>query len=37
VLQSASTSVDATIEKRWARTIGNLGLSIAWATEDSDV
>jgi flagellar assembly protein FliH len=37
VLQSASTSVDATIEKRWARTVGNLGLSIDWATEDIDV
>jgi flagellar assembly protein FliH len=37
VLQSASTSVDATIEKRWSRTIGNLGLSIEWAKDDIDV
>lgn len=36
VVQSASTSVDATIEKRWSRTIGNLGLSIDWEPQGSN-
>jgi flagellar assembly protein FliH len=30
VIHSPSTSVDATVEKRWARAVGNLGLSIPW-------
>ena len=33
VVQSPSTSVDATLEKRWARAIGNLGLNIPWHSE----
>ena len=33
VVQSPSSMVDATLEKRWARAVGNLGLSIAWASE----
>ena len=33
VVQSPSSMVDATLEKRWARAVGNLGLSIDWATE----
>jgi flagellar assembly protein FliH len=38
LIQSPSSTVDATIEKRWARAIGNLGLSIEWNTEGtSDV
>jgi flagellar assembly protein FliH len=35
VVQSPSTSADATIEKRWARAVGNLGLNIAWKSEAS--
>lgn len=30
---SPSSAVDATIEKRWARAIGNLGLSLDWNPE----
>ena len=37
LVKSPSTTVDATIEKRWARAIGNLGLSASWQWEDSDV
>lgn len=33
VVQSPSTSVDATLEKRWARAVGNLGLNIPWHPE----
>jgi len=33
LVQSPSGAVDATIEKRWARTVGNLGLSLDWTTE----
>jgi flagellar assembly protein FliH len=34
IVQSASMAVDATVEKRWARAVGNLGLSVDWGTED---
>jgi flagellar assembly protein FliH len=34
VIQSPSSAVDATIEKRWARAIGNLGLSLDWHQEE---
>ena len=37
IVQSASMAVDATVEKRWARAVGNLGLSVDWATEDNNV
>jgi flagellar assembly protein FliH len=37
LVHSPSSTVDATIEKRWARAIGNLGLSVAWAPEGGDV
>lgn len=30
LIESASMTVDATIEKRWARAVGNLGLDAAW-------
>lgn len=37
LIQSPSSVVDATIEKRWARAVGNLGLSLDWSPEDPDV
>lgn len=37
LIQSPSAVVDATIEKRWARAVGNLGLSLDWNPEDADV
>ena len=37
LIQSLSSVVDATIEKRWARAVGNLGLSLDWNPEDADV
>ena len=37
VVETASTSVDATVEKRWARAVGNLGLNTPWDPEDADV
>lgn len=36
VVQSPSGAVDATIEKRWARAVGNLGLSLEWNPEAGD-
>lgn len=36
VIHSQSTSVDATIEKRWARAVGNLGLNIQWDSGGSN-
>ena len=33
MVQSQSAAVDATIEKRWSRAIGNLGLSEEWEPE----
>ena len=35
LVQSPSSAVDATIEKRWARAIGNLGLSLEWNAEEA--
>ncbi|MDO8905519.1 flagellar assembly protein FliH [Hydrogenophaga sp.] len=37
MIESASTSVDATIEKRWTRAVGNLGMETAWDPENADV
>jgi len=37
LVESASTGVDATIEKRWMRAIANLGLSSPWNPENADV
>lgn len=37
LVQTPSATVDATIEKRWTRAIGNLGLSAPWSPEDADV
>ncbi|MDP2261871.1 MAG: FliH/SctL family protein [Hydrogenophaga sp.] len=37
IVESASMAVDATIEKRWARAVGNLGLDAAWNPENADV
>jgi flagellar assembly protein FliH len=34
LVQSPSSTVDATVEKRWARAIGNLGLSLDWEPQD---
>lgn len=36
LIQSPSSTVDATLEKRWARAVGNLGLSLEWAPEAND-
>ena len=33
IVHTPSTTVNASVEKRWARAVGNLGLSIEWATE----
>ena len=33
IVHSPTTTVNATVEKRWARAVGNLGLSIEWASE----
>lgn len=37
LIQSPSSVVDATMEKRWARAVGNLGLSLDWNPENADV
>lgn len=37
VVESPSTTVDATIEKRWTRAVGNLGLESPWHPENVDV
>lgn len=37
LIESPSTSVDATIEKRWMRAVGNLGLDTPWNPENADV
>ncbi len=37
LVQTPSTTVDATIEKRWSRAVGNLGLSDPWNPEACDV
>jgi flagellar assembly protein FliH len=37
VIESATMAVDATIEKRWARAVGNLGLNTNWNPENADV
>ena len=37
VVESRTNSVDATIEKRWLRAIGNLGLSEPWNPADAEI
>lgn len=42
LIESAAMTIDATIEKRWARAVGNLGLDTPWTPgsgkpEDADV
>jgi flagellar assembly protein FliH len=37
LVESATMAVDATIEKRWARAVGNLGLNANWNPENADV
>ncbi|OOG82974.1 hypothetical protein B0E41_13615 [Hydrogenophaga sp. A37] len=37
MILSPSATVDATIEKRWSRAIGNLGMNVAWQPGDTDV
>ena len=37
LIESATTAVDATIEKRWSRAVGNLGLDASWNPENADV
>jgi flagellar assembly protein FliH len=36
LVKSPSTTVDATIEKRWSRALGNLGLDTSWHAESGD-
>jgi len=36
-VESAATTVDATLEKRWLRAVGNLGLETPWHAGDEDV
>ena len=36
LVKSPSTTVDATIEKRWMRAMGNLGLDASWTPEAND-
>lgn len=36
LVKSPSTTVDASIEKRWMRAMGNLGLDATWQTEGED-
>ena len=33
MIHTPSMAVDATVEKRWARAVGNLGLSVAWESD----
>ena len=37
LIESPSMRVDATIEKRWTRAVGNLGLETPWNPENADV
>ena len=37
LVESSTSTVDATIEKRWARAVGNLGLQTPWNPQDTDV
>lgn len=37
LIESTTMTVDATIEKRWSRAVGNLGLDTAWNPKDTDV
>jgi flagellar assembly protein FliH len=37
LIESATMAVDATIEKRWSRAVGNLGLEATWNPKDADV
>lgn len=37
VLESRTNSVDATLQKRWQRAIGNLGLQTPWDPADAEV
>jgi flagellar assembly protein FliH len=34
LVHTPSMAVDATVEKRWARAVGNLGLSVAWGDDE---
>ena len=36
LVDTPSTKVDARIEKRWARAIGNLGMTAEWSPEDGN-
>jgi flagellar assembly protein FliH len=33
LLHTSSMTVDATVEKRWSRAVGNLGLSVDWGDD----
>ena len=37
LIESSATTVDATIEKRWSRAVGNLGMNVAWNPGNEDV
>jgi flagellar assembly protein FliH len=36
LVESAQGTVDGTLERRWARAVGNLGLDLPWAPEDTN-
>ncbi|MBD3894208.1 FliH/SctL family protein [Hydrogenophaga sp.] len=37
LIETAHMGIDATLEKRWLRAIGNLGLNTSWNPENADV
>ena len=37
LIESSTSAVDATIEKRWSRAVGNLGMNVAWNPGNADV
>lgn len=37
LIESSTSAVDATIEKRWSRAVGNLGMNMAWNPGNADV
>ena len=36
LIESSTSAVDATIEKRWSRAVGNLGMNVAWKQSSGD-
>ena len=37
LIESSTSAVDATIEKRWSRAVGNLGMNVVWNPGNADV